>query len=274
MNSYEFIKYQKKGHVATMTFNRPERLNAMDPDMEREMRAAFDDTQYDPRIRVLILTGEGEAFSTGEDVRVLDAWSHWKPEAGSSGQIVVPMPTASAPMPRYMVERVKKPVIAAVNGVAAGAGYGLAMASDIRIGTPAARFAHIYLRRALVPSAETWWLPRLIGLGPALYHILMSDSMDAEEALRLGLLIKIVPPENLLSEATAIANKIAEGPPMATMFAKMAAYNAMNMTFEDAMEYVGTIRQAIIPVGEFAEGTRSFLEKRKPVFDAGGTVEE
>jgi enoyl-CoA hydratase/carnithine racemase len=227
MNSYEFIKYQKKGHVATMTFNRPERLNAMDPDMEREMRAAFDDTQYDPRIRVLILTGEGEAFSTGEDVRVLDAWSHWKPEA-----------------------------------------------SDIRIGTPAARFAHIYLRRALVPSAETWWLPRLIGLGPALYHILMSDSMDAEEALRLGLLIKIVPPENLLSEATAIANKIAEGPPMATMFAKMAAYNAMNMTFEDAMEYVGTIRQAIIPVGEFAEGTRSFLEKRKPVFDAGGTVEE
>ncbi len=205
---------------------------------------------------------------------MLDRWSHWRPAVGSNGQVVLPLPSASAPVPRYMVERVKKPVIAAINGVAAGAGYGLAMASDIRIGTPEARFAHIYLRRALVPSAETWWLPRLIGIGPALYHILMSDTMDAEEALRLGLLIKIVPPQDLLTEAMAIANKIAEGPPMATMYAKMAAYNAMNMTFQEAMDYVGAVRQAIIPAGEFAEGTRSFLEERAPVFDAGGVIEE
>jgi enoyl-CoA hydratase/carnithine racemase len=176
-------------------------------------------------------------------------------------------------MPRYMAERVKKPVIAAINGVAAGAGYGLAMASDIRIATPEARFAHIYLRRALVPSAETWWLPRLIGIGPALYHILMSDEMGAEEALRLGLLIKIVPSQDLLPEAMAIANKIAEGPPVATMYAKMAVYNAMTMTFPEAMEFVGSVRQLAFPAGEFAEGTRSFLEKRKPVFDAGGEVE-
>ena len=269
MSQYQLINFEKEGHVATLTFNRPEKLNAMNPDMEREMRAAVDDSQYDPQVRVLILTGQGRAFSTGEDVGVLDRWSHWRPQASSSQQTVLPLPMSSAPMPRYMVERVKKPVIAAINGVAAGAGYGLAMASDIRIGTPDARFAHIYLRRALVPSAEVWWLPRLIGLGPALYHVLMSDDMGAEEALRLGLLLKIVPAEELMTEAIAIASRIAEGPPVATMYAKMAMYNAMTTTFEEAMEFAGAARQLAHPSGEFAEGTRSFLEKRKPIFDAG-----
>lgn len=269
MSEYHLISYEKDGHVARLTFNRPEKLNAMNPDMEGEMRQAFNDVQRDPGVRVLILTGSGRAFSSGEDVGVLDRWSHWRPEAPSGQQQILPLPGASAPMPRYMVEHVKKPVVAAINGVAAGAGYGLAMVSDIRIGTPDARFAHIYLRRALLPSAEVWWLPRLIGLGPALYHVLMSDDMDAEEALRLGLLSKIVSPEDLLSEAMAIASKIAEGPPVATMYAKMAMYNAMTATFEEAMEFVGIARQLSHPSGEFAEGTRSFLEKRKPNFDAG-----
>lgn len=268
MAEYEHLIYEKQNRVATITFNYPEKLNAMDRIMSRELQEALRDVQADPSVRVLILTGAGRGFCSGADVRAFRPES-FKERAASEGQqryYTQPMP--SSPMPRFMHDTVKKPIISAINGIAAGAGYGMALASDLRIAANVAKFSHVYLRRALIPSAELWWLQRLIGIQQARYLLYTNRDIDAQEAADLGLVLKVVEPAALMPLAREIAEEIAEGPPVATQWAKVLFDEALDRDYNETQYLSGLARSLSEPAGEFAEGVYSFLEKRKPEFTA------
>lgn len=266
-NQFQTIIYETDGPIAKITLNRPEKLNAINAQMAGELRVAFNEVNGDPAVRVLVLTGAGRAFSSGADVGAWpDRQRAREEEAKKRGKVALPTPTAASPQPRDLEHIVEKPVLASINGVCAGAGYGLALASDIRIASTNARFSHVYMRRALVTSCEVWFLPRLLGLGPALYHILMRDDMSVQEAERWGLVCKVVPPEDLERETRIIAEHLAAGPPTAMKFSKRAVYKGLLTDLDSTMEYVGYCRALNAVSGEWQEGTAAFLEKRRPVY--------
>ena len=208
MADYEHIIYEKRGHVAGITFNFPEKLNAMDRIMNQELNEIFPEVQRDSSVRVVLLTGAGRGFCSGADVRAFRPDSHLETTAQQPGdQVYLRQPMPSSPMPRYMHDTVKKPVISAINGIAAGAGYGMAMASDIRIASKNASFSHVYLRRALIPSAELWWLQRLVGISNARHLLFTNRDIDAEEAYRIGLVSQLSEPDELMDEAWALAGR-------------------------------------------------------------------
>jgi 2-(1,2-epoxy-1,2-dihydrophenyl)acetyl-CoA isomerase len=260
-NEYEHIVYETMGNITKITMNRPEKLNAMNPRMEKELKTAFQHFQDDNNARVLIITGAGQrGFCSGEDVGDLINLEARKP-LPKPGELV-PTPSPASGTPRALDDIVEKPVIAAVNGVCAGAGYGLALASDIRIGSENARFAHVYMRRALVASCETWYLPRIIGMGAAMYHILNADDIGAEEALRLNLLSKLVPAEKLDEEAFALAGRIAAFDPGAVKFTKKAVHKGIFQDCTSVMEYVSYARMLANLSGASLEAMEGFLEKK------------
>jgi len=267
-NSLEQVIFERIGSVALVTLNRPEKLNAMNAVMNSELGQVFEEVQGNEAIRVLVITGAGRAFCSGEDVNNIYRGSVAQAErAAQPGVKNVRTPGPASPVPRLMHDVVEKPILVAVNGVAAGAGYGLALAADIRFASPEARFAHIYLRRAMVASAETFWLPKLVGLGNALYHVLMADDLDAQEAYRIGLVQKLCPADQLIAETMAAAERISEGPAVAQRFTKKAMERGLLSTYRETMEFVGWARSVASASGETREGSRAFLEKKKPNFN-------
>lgn len=258
---FDEILFEVRDHVATLTMNRPAKLNAMTLKMEDELKAAFRQTQDDDDIRVLIITGAGQrGFCSGFDVGTLIE-VEGKLQVVKPGQ-TVPTPIPANHIPRFMYDTVEKPVIAAINGVCAGAGYCLSLASDIRFGSENARFAHVYLRRALVGSGETYWLPRLVGLGPAMYHILNADDIKAEEALRLNILSKLVPADKLYEEAFAFALHLAAMDPTTLKFTKKAIRKGLTLDYESAMEWVVYLRRVANPSGAGLKAMEGFLAKK------------
>ncbi len=263
---YEAIIYERNGHIATMTMNRPESLNAWTAKMEEEMFEVFREVNADPGIRAFIITGKGRGFCAGEDATILKGATERKrgPELESNNTTQVDTPRAASSQTRYLMRTVEKPVIAAINGVVAGGGYGFALAADIRVASENAVFHSVYIRRGLVISCEHWFLPRYIGLGPALYKMLTAGQIDAEEAYRLNLVQSVVPQEKLMEEANMVAERISELPPITMKFSKRAIWKALDSDLEQAMEYVGYSRSAMAHTNEMREGVMSFIEKRKP----------
>jgi len=263
---YKTVIYEKVGHVVKLTMNRPDRLNAMNAELSSDLREAAQEAQEDDDVRVVLITGAGRAFSSGADLRSGREW--WSaappPESGETRNVRTPMP--ASPVPRMLVSIIEKPMIAAVNGVCGGAGMGVALASDVRVASENASFALVYLRRALVPSCEVWFLPRLIGLGPTMYHILKADTIDAQEALRLGLISEVHPADRFDQAAMDLAQDVAERAPVCTKFAKKAIYRGLVEDLESTMEYVGYSRFLTASSGETTRGMRAFLAKEKPVF--------
>jgi enoyl-CoA hydratase/carnithine racemase len=268
MSDYEHLNYEKTGHVATLTFNFPERLNAMDRIMSQELHDAIPRLQKDSSVRAVILTGAGRGFCSGADVRAFRPDSHQEQTASAGQQTYYQQPGPSSPMPRFMHDTLKKPVISAINGVTAGAGYGMALASDLRIASTNAKFSHVYLRRALIPSAELWWLQRLVGIQQARYLLYLNKDIDAQEAQHLGLIVELTEPEDLMARAMEVAQAIAAGPPVATQWAKVLFDKALDLDYDDTQYLSGLARGLAQPAGEFAEGVASFLEKRRSTFTA------
>ncbi|MCZ6788378.1 MAG: enoyl-CoA hydratase/isomerase family protein [Chloroflexi bacterium] len=254
MADYEDIVWETDGPVAICRLNRPEKLNAMRSQTTQEMYDAWRGFNADKSLKVMIITGTGRGFTSGADVTHM----------GEAQEDPGATPGLASPAPRMLKSIVEKPVIGAINGACAGMGYVLALACDIRIASNQALFHHVYLRRALVTSGETWYLPRLIGLGEAIYHIFAADTIDADEALRLHLVSRVVPHDQLMDEAMKFAQELATRPPNAMKYAKKAIYKGLNLNLEDAMEYVGYTRAANLNSGEAAEGFRAFREKRAP----------
>jgi enoyl-CoA hydratase len=251
---YEILKLSVAEGIATVTISRPQALNALNSRFFREMDAMIADLQGRDDVKVVILTGEGKAFVAGADIAEM---------AGKSQALAREFSRIGQATFRR-IELLDKPVIAAVNGFALGGGCELALACDFRIASSKAKFGQPEVSLGLIPGyAATQRLPRLVGLGNALYLLTTAEMIGAEEALRIGLVQKVVEPEALLPAATEIARTIAAKGPLAVKLVKRVAREGLLMDFESGCaleaQHFGDPFE-----GEGAEGMRAFLEKRPP----------
>jgi 2-(1,2-epoxy-1,2-dihydrophenyl)acetyl-CoA isomerase len=261
--AYETVLYEKEDAVATITMNRPDVLNALNWKLLDELHAALTTAEADDDVRVIILTGAGRGFCSGADL---------SPEA-SEGATDPSRRVNLTPLGRFghvavLLRRMDKPVIAAVNGIAVGAGFGFFLGCDIRIASEQARFSAIFVRRGLHPDSGTsFHLPRIVGMSRALEMMYTGDIIGAEEADRIGLVSRVVPHEELMPTVMELAGKIAKGPPLVIELVKRVANRSMGTSdFSMAIGFE-TWAQSICGGSEDnKEGVRAFLEKREPVF--------
>jgi 2-(1,2-epoxy-1,2-dihydrophenyl)acetyl-CoA isomerase len=265
---YDNIILEKEGFLATLTLNKPDRNNSFDFPMMNEIDDAINDVAQDSEIRALIITGAGKAFCTGGDVSYLgslieDRAAFSRTTIGDAVRRIGTMPTTV-----LKVRNMMKPVIAAVNGTAAGGGMGLAIACDMRIVSDRAKFSTIFIKRGVIPDcAATFNLPRLVGMAKACELVLTGKVITAQEAERIGLVNKVVPHDELMQATRAFANEIAQNPPLAVGLAKAALYRGLEA--EDIggqMDYENYTQNVLMGTEDFQEGINSFMEKREPVF--------
>jgi 2-(1,2-epoxy-1,2-dihydrophenyl)acetyl-CoA isomerase len=259
--------------IATITLDRPEVLNAFDRALKEELLAALKQAARDADVRVVILTGAGRAFSAGQDLRErLPADTKGTAEAGDAAPPAPPAPLDQELRERYnpiilAIRAMDKPVIAAVNGVAAGAGMSLALACDIRIASEAASFIEVFGRVGLVPdTGSTWFLPRLVGPAKALELMWTTDALDAPTALALGLVNRVVAADQLMGETRALAVRLASAAPLALALAKRAVNRGLEIGLPEALDYEASLQGIAGRSADYAEGVRAFIEKRPARF--------
>jgi 2-(1,2-epoxy-1,2-dihydrophenyl)acetyl-CoA isomerase len=254
----EGLRVDVDGPVATLTLDRPEALNALTSAVKIGLRDALERISTDRGLRVVILTGAGRAFCAGQDLAERE-----RPDAPP---LDVELRERYHPIIRAL-RTMGQPVIAAVNGVAAGAGASLAMACDVRIAAHDARFVLAFGRLGLVPdSGATWFLPRLVGAARAAEMALVGDPVSADDALRIGLVSRVVPAEDLMTEARALADRIAAGAPLAMASTKAALDRAATIDLESALEGEAKLQGMLGASADHAEGLAAFREKRPPRF--------
>ncbi|MFF0043013.1 enoyl-CoA hydratase-related protein [Streptomyces mirabilis] len=244
--------------VATVTLNRPERKNAWSVPMERRFFALLDEAAQDPAVRVVIVTGAGRAFCPGMDVQRLE-------QNAQPGQSL----NLQARVPMYSRRNLSKPMIAAVNGACAGIGLIQALICDIRFAARGARFTTAFTRRGLAGEYNLpYVLPRVIGLENALDLLLSGRVFDADEAKDLGLVSRVVEPEDLLDAAHAYARDIARNcSPRAMAVVRHQVYGDLDRTFADALARSYSAMEFFAGSPDFREGVASFMEKREPKFE-------
>lgn len=254
---YENILYEKQNGVATITLNRPQALNAFTPQMNAELSAALKDADEDPAIRCFLITGSGRAFCAGQDLK-----ARTPEQRGSLGES---LRRRYNPM-ILRLRRAEKIAIAAVNGVAAGAGCNLALACDLRIASEEARFIQAFVRVGLAPdSGGSFFLPRLVGLSKAMELFLLGEPLDAKEALRIGLVASVASPHELAEKARELAERIACGPRSVGLI-KRAVNRSLLAELEAQLEYEAQLQEIAGRSADYDEGVRAFLEKRPAVF--------
>lgn len=257
---YKDIIYTKEEGIATITLNRPDRRNAFSPEMSESINRAVEDAAKDKKVRVLVITGTGRAFCSGADVKAMAERANRQGSEKDEPEI------RSEPL-HVLLNKFEKPVIAAINGVAVGGGFDLALACDIRIASDRARFAEVFIRRGLIPAmGGIYFLPRLVGIDKACQLIWTGDMIDAREAERIGLVTMVVPHEELESATLELAEKLAKGPPLAIQKAKRNIYRGLGMDLESALEYAASDMKELQQTEDHEEGARAFVEKRQPVF--------
>ncbi len=255
--AFENIALERADAVAIVTLDRPSVLNALNSALLTELSQALDELEADVGIRAIVVTGTGgKAFAAGADIGELSAIRN--SIEGSSkaraGQAIT-----------LQIERMSKPVIMAVNGFALGGGCELAMAGDIRIASANARFGQPEVNLGLIPGyGGSQRTTRLLGKGMAMYLCLTGELIDAQEALRIGLVQKVVVPEALLDEAKKIAATIAGKAPLAIAACKRAIVSGEHLSLPDALDLEALEFGALVNTADFREGTSAFLEKRKP----------
>jgi 2-(1,2-epoxy-1,2-dihydrophenyl)acetyl-CoA isomerase len=244
--------------IATITLDRPAALNALTIPMKRELLSALRSVEKDPTVRAVVLTGAGRAFCAGQDLR-----ERLEPGAPSLGE---ELRERYNPIARAM-RRLSKPIVGAINGVAAGAGASLAFACDLRVAAADATFVLAFGRLGLIPdTGATWLLPRLIGPSRAAAMALLNDPVSADEAERIGLVLKVVPASELLAEARAVAQRIADSAPIGVALTKRALNAAFDRDFEAALAYEAYLQDLAGATRDHAEGIAAFMEKRAPRF--------
>lgn len=263
--AYEFILVEKENRVTTITLNRPEKLNALNMSMRWEILRATQDAAKDMDTNVLVFTGAGKGFCSGGDVEDMAAKKFESPLADPSLKVKSPQDLGN--MIVLQLRQMPKPVIASVNGVAAGGGCNLALACDIRIGSDKARFGQVFVRRGLHPDwGGTFFLPHLVGTSKACELIFSGDVIDAVEAEKIGLLNKMVPQEKLAETTKEFALKLANGASIPMGLAKRAIYKAMQTDLSSILEYELYAQRICTESEDYQEGVKSFLEKRQPNF--------
>ena len=263
--SYNTIILTKEDGVATLTLNRPDTLNAWNDEMGKESLLAMEEIRQDKDVRVLILTGAGRGFSSGADLTAMGQLGKVSPDKHRRSTLsTLPGVLTLAGELRDL----DRPTIAAVNGVAAGAGFSHALACDIRIASDQARFSQIFVKRALIPDAgSTFFLTKLVGTAKACELMYTGDMINAAEAERLGIVNKVVPHDQLMNETMALAKRIANGPPLTIELIKRAIYKGLTENdLWHQIHYEWHLQSLVVATKDFKEGVMSFLEKREPNF--------
>jgi len=260
MSDYQAIQFAIENDVAWITLNRPDARNAVNDDMREELLAVLTDARTNPDIRALVLTGAGKGFCTGADLS--------RRGGGPSG------PGAAREMMRTRSQRLiravwelEKPVIAAVNGVAAGLGAHLAFASDLVIAAADARFIEVFVRRGIaVDGGGAFLLPRLIGLARAKELVFFGDDLSADDALRIGLANKVVAADELRAAAKAWAERLASGPTFAIGMSKRLLNRSLDSDLETALDEEAMVQSIVTQSEDTKEGMLAFAERRQPAF--------
>jgi 2-(1,2-epoxy-1,2-dihydrophenyl)acetyl-CoA isomerase len=260
--AYQCLLYEIRDRIATLTLNRPERLNALGDSLREDLHDALLRSAEDDAVRVLVITGAGRGFCSGGDVKAMSE----RDRAGAGS----PLKEKVAPQRDRTVLAMRdcpKPIIAAVNGAAAGAGMNLALACDMRIASTAAKFAQAFVKRGLHPDwGGSYFLPRVVGTAKACELIFTGETIDAAEALRLGIVNAVVEPEALMPKAYELAGKIAAGPPIAIRLAKRAIYHNLEVDLRAGLEYETYAQNLCRETEDAKEGVKAFVEKRAPNF--------
>ncbi|MBI4289661.1 MAG: enoyl-CoA hydratase/isomerase family protein [Chloroflexi bacterium] len=265
MAKLETVTLKKDGGVAVLTLNRPQRLNAFNEVLGREMLACIQECNSDGVSRVLVLTGAGRAFCAGGDFRgdpnALLLVSEKRPSVFVQGyrglipQIITGLQSSFIP------------TIAMVNGLAHGVGFCLSLACDIRFGSENSRFCVAWLKRGLVPAGGTsWLLPRIVGMGRAAEIMFSRREVQADEAEKIGILNRLVPSAKLEEQTMEYARELAKGPGMAINLTKMNMYRGTELDLAAALELAGITQGIAVTTEDFAEASKAFREKREPVY--------
>jgi enoyl-CoA hydratase/carnithine racemase len=256
----EHVLYSHQDTLAVITLNRPEVKNAFSPEMISLWERYLKEAKQDDSVRVVIVTGNGDTFCSGGDIKdmaegKLLSWGMKNFLWEGVHRIVLTM------------EDLDKPVIAAINGAAMGAGMDMALMCDLRVCSDKARLAESYITMGLIPGdGGAYFLPRLVGTSKALELLLTGEMLSASEALALGIVNRVVPHDSLMEETMKMAEKIANKPPLAVRMMKRAVYQAQTSTLRAHLDYISSQLSLLSETEDHREAALSFLEKRKPVF--------
>jgi len=254
---YKTILYEKDERIGTITLNRPKAYNALNLEMFRELDHVFSAIKGDDDVKVVIITGSDKFFAAGADISEVSS---------------IDTPVAAYEFVRdieafHRIEDLDKPVIAAIGGLALGGGCELSMCCDLRIAAENAIFGQPEIKIGVIPGGGgTQRLPRLIGVTKAKELLYTGDTIDAHEAYRIGLVNRVVPVETLMDEAREMAKKIARQPGIALRATKLAVNGGMSMDMKSAIAYEARCFEILFSTEDQKEGTKAFMEKRKPVF--------
>jgi enoyl-CoA hydratase/carnithine racemase len=262
---YRDLIYDVSDNIATVTLNRPERLNAISGGMLASFSDAFREADHDRNVRVIILTGAGKGFCSGLDLKEQGANANANSVNGAGA---LPAKFDLANSPPVVLHQTDKPVICALNGAAAGYGMDIALGCDIRIASEHGKLAAIFTKRGVLPeSGGTWLLPRLVGWERACEIAFTGRVLSAQDSLALGLVSRVVPADSLMSEARALATEIAKNAPMAVQATKRMMRLGLDETFEANVHHVYLQLLPLFGSKDFVEGVRAFTERREPVFE-------
>jgi 2-(1,2-epoxy-1,2-dihydrophenyl)acetyl-CoA isomerase len=259
--SYEQIRYEVREGVAWIRLNRPDKLNALTSKLASEAIEALEETASDAAVRCVVITGEGRGFSAGQDLTEFQA-----EQEGGTLDVARHLRSGYNRM-IGQIARLQKPVVAGVNGVAAGAGLSLALACDVRIASDAARFTQAFIKIGLVPdSGGTYLLPRVVGFAKAVELSITGDVVDAAEALRIGLVNRVVPAQEFPAELERYATALAEMPTRAIGATKVLMAEGLRSSLDETLEREAVAQAEHAGSADFLEGVQAFLEKRPPRF--------
>ncbi|HKP83285.1 MAG TPA: enoyl-CoA hydratase [Pyrinomonadaceae bacterium] len=258
---YEYIQVSEAEGITTITLNRPERLNAFVGHMRRDLAEALEHAGSDRNVRVVIITGAGRGFCAGGDIAFMAELMQRRDEEefsrilGAGRRVIL------------AIRQMTKPVIAAINGPASGAGCNLAFACDLRIATNTATFSQSFAKVGLHPDwGGTYFLPRLVTPNKACELFFLGDTIDAAEALRLGIVNQVVAPEDLETATLQLAERLRAAPPIALASAKQAVYMSQAAELDEMLRYETEAQLRCFDSDDGHEGVQAFLEKREPRF--------
>ncbi|MFN4257177.1 MAG: enoyl-CoA hydratase-related protein [Saprospiraceae bacterium] len=254
----EYIQFSVENAVARLTFDRPQVFNSMHHAMRQEILSALYLCEKDPEVRAVYITGNGRAFCAGEDLQEVT-----DPNGPSLAEIIS---TGYNPIV-LKIRTMEKPVVCAVNGVAAGAGANIALACDITVATQSASFTQAFSKIGLIPdSGGTWTLPRLVGLQRATALMMLSEKISAAEAAAMGMIWKVFPDETFADDSLKIAETLATMPTRGLGLTKRALNQAFTNDFEGQLQVEDELQTVAGQTRDYREGVAAFLEKRRPVF--------
>ncbi|ABB32451.1 enoyl-CoA hydratase/isomerase [Geobacter metallireducens GS-15] len=257
---FQELLYEKTEGVGVITLNRPDRLNALNRTILLELIQVLQEATTDNEVRVVLITGAGKGFCAGGDLK-----GH--PSFETSDPLVREGYVKESHQAILLLHHMPKPVVAAVNGVAAGAGMNIALSCDIRLASDTAVFTESFIKAGIMTDmGGSYFLPRIVGVGRAIEMILTAEKIDAAEACRIGLVNKVFPDAEFRTAALSYAKELAKGPRQAYKMAKWAIYTGLQLDLEDALKHEELGQALLIGTEDSSNAIKAFIEKRTPVF--------